>query len=1485
MAGLFDIGSSGIAAYRKALNVTGQNIANLNTDGYRRRDVSLTEISGSQGGITAISDQTGLGVRAEDVTRAFDSYVAQRARDSQADFYEIEAFNTSLTALEDVVVPQDYDLTFYLNTFFSALGGIGQAPGDLAPRISALEQAGTLATGFSETANNLENLRQAILAQAEQVTSELNTNIKAMQTMQSQLLSSGQGGSAPNAMLDERDRLVLAISDLAGLSVEYGSRGDVTLTLGETLGGPKLIDGLKAGQIGLDVGDGRINVMSGKAGSATLTQQLSSGRLSGLLAAYEAVSLTIDSLDVMAQKVVTDLNSVHSSGLTLDGQRGQAMFSLSAASVSADGNNLGQIATSVDDTKLDGESNINLQLIFDAKANLWRGYDSAGNEQVSGTKSIAIGGLSVVIDGKPADGDILMLRTSQGAAANMKFLLTRPEDFAAAGLTLASADSKNSGTGDLTATMGAPLVASTLRPIDTVLTNSASAMSATRLLKEGAITSIPATATSVELFSLARQDSVSYTLSPAEMSRATALNIELSGGVKTFNFDFAAIKLENPTADFADLADLLNSGSILVSTASLGTPAPRTLKDFGLFASGSGGNLTLASAVPSGSNVAYSLVSGAGNKIVSNGVNINAVYMQGNDTASQIQIFTREGRQIAGTPLSQTDVVDFLTVENGFVEGAEYRADYLNAVNGQGYLGIDVQRSSSSGDFQRLMNGAGFLPTVIGAQSGDPDTAGLSSTVQSSMSLQIGSSSSQTIEIPQGVQAGYIAKLINAESADMGVSATAFSRISLSDIPDGIVSFSLVGGDGGAQAITAAVRDGSMETLRDAVNSRANQTGITAALSSDGKRLLLDQKDGDDIVLNKVRSAGVGFTAQIVDQEGVSWGTGTTTTLGSGNAAARFMGNVALQSAASFSVVGLAGSTSGASANAFLNGLISRDVDMTGSTQVLNFDVVEGIDSNESDPMGVAASAAAANYSLTLGGTTGLTAAVSSSELKSVSPSGLAAALANELRAQAPTASINGQAVATLPAQGASISLSLGGQVYKISVVQKYDTYRTDGTIANQDVELLVSGPEAGRISASFDKYNVLHITTNGGVETGQNLVLTATTPQEAAAFGLAASLTSSIMGQTFDPDAVNVPNIYNSAGDKVFAKNVEFILGETKYTATVSGTQSASVWTYADVSFASNGSTVTPAALASLGVTMRVDYPFGVNGVRMNASSPSLPQIIIEQTQAITLNASSNKAIRIVQSVEAAGLGLKTVGSQILLAGQGMTLSSVDGKAVLSDASASSLAGEHVTLTNLPGEELIVIMNGANGARRLTANYDISPNSVPLPPRSLEVRMMDENTGTVEVFDVLSGDSIATRLLGSGTQFTAAGYQFVLKGSSQTGDAFFVTTADASAGDGRNLDSLMQLQNRDIVSGKGGFHDIFRSMITQVGSKLRASEIAQASASSLRDAAAEVDAQFSGVDLDTEAARLLEQQQAYQALARVLSTAKELLNTLLDSI
>ena len=69
MTSLFDVGKSGIQAYRQSLAVTGQNIANLNTDGYMRREADLQEVTASQGGITSLSNQAGLGVRVANINR------------------------------------------------------------------------------------------------------------------------------------------------------------------------------------------------------------------------------------------------------------------------------------------------------------------------------------------------------------------------------------------------------------------------------------------------------------------------------------------------------------------------------------------------------------------------------------------------------------------------------------------------------------------------------------------------------------------------------------------------------------------------------------------------------------------------------------------------------------------------------------------------------------------------------------------------------------------------------------------------------------------------------------------------------------------------------------------------------------------------------------------------------------------------------------------------------------------------------------------------------------------------------------------------------------------------------------------------------------------------------------------------------------------------------------------------------------------------
>ena len=56
-------------------------------------------------------------------------------------------------------------------------------------------------------------------------------------------------------------------------------------------------------------------------------------------------------------------------------------------------------------------------------------------------------------------------------------------------------------------------------------------------------------------------------------------------------------------------------------------------------------------------------------------------------------------------------------------------------------------------------------------------------------------------------------------------------------------------------------------------------------------------------------------------------------------------------------------------------------------------------------------------------------------------------------------------------------------------------------------------------------------------------------------------------------------------------------------------------------------------------------------------------------------------------------------------------------------------------------------------------------------------------------------------------------------------------------------------------------------------------------SASSTLDAAEASQSEFAGVNLDEEAAHLLEFQQAYQASARILQTAKEMFQSLIEVV
>jgi len=304
-------------------------------------------------------------------------------------------------------------------------------------------------------------------------------------------------------------------------------------------------------------------------------------------------------------------------------------------------------------------------------------------------------------------------------------------------------------------------------------------------------------------------------------------------------------------------------------------------------------------------------------------------------------------------------------------------------------------------------------------------------------------------------------------------------------------------------------------------------------------------------------------------------------------------------------------------------------------------------------------------------------------------------------------------------------------------------------------------------------------------------------------------------------------------------------------------------------------------ADLAALGLSA-VPSTDGSGDISVNRLSVSLTPV--GAPTAIQLKSDlASGPIKVTGGTSATALGFKVAEADLLVTQKGLTATSLNGLPIDLTGKGKSLAETRMNLTGLPAEELIVVVAGG-GARRISAEFTIDADVAVDPlkkEQQYQVKMLDAASGRVELFDKMTGHSIATRVSNGNAQFDADGLRFNLNGYAKTGDSFDVLTGQKSAGDARNMDEIMALASSS--TGRPSFQDDFRSIAAAVGSTLESSRLTKLSAEAVRDAAVAAEDEVSGVNMDEEAAKLITQQQAYQAAARILQTAKEMFDTLMQ--
>ena len=879
MSDLFLIGASGVTAARKALSVTGENIANVGTEGYRRRETVQTEIAGAQSSpfLRGVDPQ---GVLVSDIRRAFDALLAARARDASGALSAAQATVPHLRSLESRLMAEGGGPQPQIDAFFDALGALSAVPDSTGLRRVTIETGQAMVAGIADLALGIETLQQDIAEQRGVALEEANRLLTEIGALQGSIVVSKDAG-ARNPLLDQRDKLVGDLAKLVDITVDLGAGGLAEVRLGSLPNGPVLVSGGQAATLEEGTTPGRLVARSWEPGAPVLGRPVTGGVLGGLAGADATLAEVAAQIDDWAGAMARDLNAVHRGNLDLAGRPGGDLVSLAGWRAEALAANRGDAAARVVvvDAALMPEGPIDI--LRDEAAGLWRAYDAGGVELGSGAERLSLPGLSVEIEGAGRDGDRFRLVETSGWAGHMTWLVEDPARLALAGATRVDAMPGNTGNGSIQVSPDPPPPAAAPD-----LAELLSGGGPVEFLTPGVIGRLPQGSVMAELAALPRPAAREFALAPG----AGVSALELDDGTR---FEAGA---EIPPEDFAAA---LTAGTIRDATG-------RRLVDLGLSLGLEGGRLTL-SAVEGAPLPGATLESGAGN--------VAGVQISDAAPAAQLAVFTREGRQVAGPALSAAEAMALVTEANGFLPGAVY---------GQGGAG-DVARLSGLGDAALSLGRDAGIATFTGA--------GPAPRLPASAVTLDGPGLSGSVDLPEGTSAARRAELIGAA---LPVEAGALTRLALEAPVTGRISLSLTGDNLTARRITADLGAGGLGALAAAINAEAAVTGIRAELSPGAGRLELIHGSGADVVLGDVAHDGGGaLTVQRLDPGGAALG-GPVSLSDAGPDGARITGLVTLRAAGDF-----AASEDGvlreADFDAFLGGAMARESGAAGAVETLRF--------------------------------------------------------------------------------------------------------------------------------------------------------------------------------------------------------------------------------------------------------------------------------------------------------------------------------------------------------------------------------------------------------------------------------------------------------------------------------------------------------------------------------------------------------------------
>lgn len=326
MAGLLNALNSGrtsLEVSQKSIEITGNNISNVNTEGYSRQQAVLETYPSVNFGDFFI----GQGVKISDVAREHDVFVQKQLEQKAVDLGLENAKTIPLSELENVFNVTKDNISTNIDTFFDSLQELSTDPSDLVQRNNVILQGDVLATSINNAVNQLDSIKQNINDTLVSKLDTVNSQLQQIADLNERIYTIEIHGQTANSARDQRDTLAKDLAQTLGAQTYEDQNGMLSMQLP---GGLPLVQGTLAMSMSADTSGSEMTLQL-HAGGVTrdLTTKSLGGAFQGLVDIRDNLIPELNGdLDKLAYELSVQVNLQHQAGGGLDSSTGNLFFTM-----------------------------------------------------------------------------------------------------------------------------------------------------------------------------------------------------------------------------------------------------------------------------------------------------------------------------------------------------------------------------------------------------------------------------------------------------------------------------------------------------------------------------------------------------------------------------------------------------------------------------------------------------------------------------------------------------------------------------------------------------------------------------------------------------------------------------------------------------------------------------------------------------------------------------------------------------------------------------------------------------------------------------------------------------------------------------------------------------------------------------------------------------------------------------------------------------